>query len=204
MSQHELISRAQKYTTPFAILKLFVPDCLRMKYTEAVERHNDKMEKNEFPDSGFDLYLQEDFIINNAAATSTVKIDFGVVCEMQNIILLESEFSTFSKSPSNIAETQPTAFYLLPRSSISKKPLMMANSFGLIDSGYRGNIQAVFRYFADENECGNDAVYKIEKYERLVQIVHPTCCRVFVHLVNRLEDLTSTQRNAGGFGSTGM
>jgi dUTPase len=80
---------------------------------------------------------------------------------------------------------------------------MMANSVGLIDAGYRGNLQAIFRYFADENQCENDEVYKIEKYERLVQIVHPTCCRIFVNLVNRMEDFISTERNVGGFGSTG-
>ena len=33
-------------------------------------------------------------------------------------------------------------YYLYPRSSISKTPLILANSVGIIDSGYRGNIKA--------------------------------------------------------------
>lgn len=192
-----LIRRAQKYTTPFAILKMYVSDALRAKYTDAIVNHNNKMEKNEFPDSGFDLILPMDFIITGPKC----KIDFEVNCEMQTIHPLETEFSSSTQS-SSIAEMRPTAFYLLPRSSISKKPLMMANSVGLIDSGYRGKLQAVFSYFPDENE--EDTPYKLEKYERLVQIVHPTCCRIFVQLVNSVDVLTMSERNTGAFGSTGI
>ena len=37
------------------------------------------------------------------------------------------------------------SYYLYPRSSVSTKtPLRLANSVGIIDSGYRGNIKAVF------------------------------------------------------------
>ena len=36
------------------------------------------------------------------------------------------------------------SYYLYPRSSVVKTPLRLANSVGIIDSGYRGNIKAVF------------------------------------------------------------
>ena len=36
----------------------------------------------------------------------------------------------------------PTSYMLVPRSSISKTPLRMANSIGIIDAGYRGEIMA--------------------------------------------------------------
>ena len=188
-----IINRAKKYTTPFAILKLCAPDSLKLKYMDAVKIHNDKMEKNQFPDAGFDLYLPEDFIFTGPKG----KIDMEVNCEMVTIR------HSLESHESNIVEIVPTAFYLMPRSSISKKPLMMANSIGLIDSGYRGNIQAVFRYFDDENEGERGGPYKLEKYERIVQIVHPCTYRIFVELVDFIEDLTATQRNDGGFGSTG-
>jgi dUTP pyrophosphatase len=186
-----LIARAKKYTTPFAILKIWVPDSLRTKYTEAIEVHNDKMEKNAFADSGFDLFLPREHIFTTAKG----KVDYEVKCEMQTVRFLEADNS-------GIVEIMPTAFYLLPRSSISKMPLMMANSIGLIDSAYRGNIMAVFRYFAEE--CGGiDVPYKLDKYDRIVQIVHPSTYRIFVQLVDTDSNLTSTERGDGGFGSTG-
>jgi dUTPase len=190
-----IMNRAKKYTTPFAILKLCVPDSLKVKYSEAILKHNEKMEKNQFPDAGFDLYLPDDFIFTNSKG----KIDMQVNCEMLTIN------HSLETANSNIVEIVPTAFYLMPRSSISKKPLMMANSIGLIDSGYRGNIQAVFRYFEDEHNDGdNSGPYKLEKYERIVQIVHPCTYRIFVELVDFIEDLTTTERKDGGFGSTGV
>lgn len=41
-------------------------------------------------------------------------------------------------------------FYMLlyPRSSITKTNLVLANSVGVIDSGYRGNIKVCFKYIA--------------------------------------------------------
>ena len=186
-----LISRAKKYTTPFAILKIWVPNSLRAKYTEAIEAHNDKMEKNSFADSGFDLFLPKEYVFTTAKG----KVDYEVKCEMQTVRFIEPAIS-------GIVEIAPTAFYLLPRSSISKMPLMLANSIGLIDSAYRGNIMAVFRYFAEE--CDNtDVPFKLDKYDRIVQIVHPSTYRIFVQLVDKEGDLTITERGDGGFGSTG-
>ena len=73
-------------------------------------------------DSGLDLYVLEDI---NIKIGETVFIDLGIQCEML-------------KNNKNIA------YYLYPRSSISKTPLRLANSVGIIDSGYRGSIMAVF------------------------------------------------------------
>jgi dUTP pyrophosphatase len=185
----QLINCAKKYTSPFAILKIYVPDYLKIKYIEAVKAHNEKMEKNKFPDSGFDLFLPNNFSFTTNKGT----IDFEVKCEMQTYYQLEDH-------KSNVVEIQPTAFYLFPRSSISKKPIMLANSIGLIDSAYRGNIMAAFRYFPEENP---EPEYKLEKYERIVQIVHPCTYRIFVQLVDDITELTNTDRGAGGFGSTG-
>ena len=182
----ELINRAKKYATPFAILKLKVPDHLKLKYMEAIESHNRNMEKNYYFDSGFDLFLPDDYIFT----TNKGKIDFEVKCEMIT-------YESLEEHKSNINEVRPTGYFLFPRSSISKKPLMLANSVGLIDSGYRGNIMAVFRYFPEEHE---KLRYKLEKYERLIQIVHPCTYRIFVELV---EELTNSERGNGGFGSTG-
>jgi dUTP pyrophosphatase len=85
-----------------------------------------------------------------------------------------------------------------PRSSISKTPLMLANHTGIVDSGYRGSLIGAFRWLKTPNQQS----YILEKHTRLLQICHPSLCRVVVCLVNE-EDLTSTTRGEGGFGSTG-
>jgi dUTPase len=83
---------------------------------------------------------------------------------------------------------------------------MLANSVGIIDSGYRGSIMGVFRYMMDENVDENGVLqdtYVLEKYERIVQLVHPSMFRIFVHLVNSPDELDKTDRGDGAFGSTG-
>ncbi|MAJ44242.1 MAG: deoxyuridine 5'-triphosphate nucleotidohydrolase [Candidatus Marinimicrobia bacterium] len=85
------------------------------------------------------------------------------------------------------------AYYLLPRSSISKTPLRMANSIGLIDGGYRGEIMAM---------CDNikDFEYTVEKGQRLFQLVATNASPIEYELKKSLSDTT---RGSGGFGSTG-
>jgi dUTP pyrophosphatase len=120
-------------------------------------------------DAGLDLYVLEN-IHFEAGETKAIKL--GISCEPEN----------------------GTAYYLFPRSSISKTPLRMANSIGLIDGGYRGEIMAV---------CDNiktDA-YTVEKGQRLFQIVATDSSVITYELVKSLE---MTTRGTGGFGSTGV
>ena len=88
-------------------------------------------------------------------------------------------------------------YYLYPRSSTCvKTPLRLANSVGIIDSGYRGNIIAVF-----DNISSNKS-YATLKNQRLVQLCPPNLTHpLIVSLVDSLDD---TMRGAGGFGSTGV
>ena len=95
--------------------------------------------------------------------------------------------------------TYNVGYYLYPRSSTgTKTPLRLSNSVGIIDSGYRGNITAVF-----DNISGTPFV--IEKYQRLVQICPPNLSFPFmVTLVENVGELSGeTLRGSGGFGSTG-
>lgn len=84
------------------------------------------------------------------------------------------------------------SYLLLPRSSISKTPLMMCNSVGLIDAGYTGDLIVKLYNYSDTD-------YTITEGDRLVQIVSPDLIRPDVVLV---DSLRTTHRNARGFGST--
>lgn len=82
---------------------------------------------------------------------------------------------------------------LAPRSSMSKTPLIIPNSFGVIDADYRGEIKAILHNTSD-------TPYLIQKGDRLVQGIF-----VPVGALKLLEvaQLTETARGAGGIGSTG-
>jgi dUTP pyrophosphatase len=69
----------------------------------------------------------------------------------------------------------------------------MANSIGLIDGGYRGELIAM---------CDNikDFTFTAEKGQRLFQVVACDCSPIFYELA---EALSETTRGSGGFGSTG-
>jgi dUTP pyrophosphatase len=83
---------------------------------------------------------------------------------------------------------------VFPRSSIRKYELILSNSVGVIDSGYRGEIQATFK-----KENGLDSLaYKVgDRICQIMIIPHPPI--EFVEV----EELNNTERGAGGFGSTG-
>lgn len=98
---------------------------------------------------------------------------------------------------------------VLPRSSISKTNLLLANSVGLIDNGYRGTIKLRFKYIAQPQdfvvnpsgvliEVNSDRIYK--KGDRIGQLVFSkTVCPELVFV----NDFSKTSRSEGGFGSTG-
>ena len=119
-------------------------------------------------DAGLDLYVLDE-VQFEVGETKAIKL--GISCEPED----------------------GKAYYLFPRSSISKTPLRMANSIGLIDGGYRGEIMAVCDNIKKES-------YKVEKGQRLFQLVASDSSPIKYELV---EELELTTRGTGGFGSTG-
>ena len=107
-------------------------------------------------DAGLDLYILED---QTFIPGETKLIKLGISCEQED----------------------GWAYFLLPRSSISKTPLRLANSIGLIDGGYRGEIMA---------PCDNikDFEYKVEKGQRLFQLVAANCSPISYKIVDELSE----------------
>ena len=170
----------------FAILKLAIIDKnLLSLYEEKVMKHNINFKTKKFMDSGFDLFVGHDVVIDRLFKTNMV--DLGVRAELVEC----------NAASNNKLKTIP--FYLYPRSSMSKTPLMLANHTGIIDSGYRGNLMVALRslYF------DNDNCYTIKSGTRLFQICDPKLRPIYVQIVDESE-LTSTERGDGGFGSTGI
>jgi len=84
---------------------------------------------------------------------------------------------------------------LFPRSSIKDKDLVLANSVGVIDSGYRGEIK-----FAFKETRANPSIYFIG--DRVGQLVVVPISNVVLQQVS-FEELSDTSRGICGFGSTG-
>jgi len=90
--------------------------------------------------------------------------------------------------------------YIFPRSSISKKILHLANSVGVIDSGYRGPIMVKFKptnYFMMDAVSGKE---QYKKGDRVAQIIIMPIPYITFEEVN---ELSQTIRGEAGFGSTG-
>ena len=89
------------------------------------------------------------------------------------------------------------AILVFPRSSITKRDLIMKNSVGVVDSGYRGELK--LRFFKQIPKEKNKAeIYEIG--ERIGQIMLVPLPEVELEEV---EKLNPSSRGEGGFGSTG-
>ena len=168
----------------YAVLRLFVNsdnDELRRSYENHIHKHNNEVIHSAFPNAGFDLFVPDNITFNQEIDSKF--IDLEIHCEMLT------------------RDNQSTGFYMFPRSSISKTPLMLANHTGVIDSGYRGRMIGAFRWLNSQEH--HEPNYTIEKGTRLLQICHPSLLPIVVVLVDNLNDLSTTERGSGGFGSTG-
>ena len=126
-------------------------------------------------DSGLDVFFPNTITIE---AHTTKIIDLEIQCEAYN-----EESNNFDN----------LSYWLVPRSSISKTPLRMANSVGIIDSGYRGNLMVAVDNIRNES-------YTIEKGQRLFQICGPQLEPITMDIV---DELSNSERGSNGFGSTG-
>jgi dUTP pyrophosphatase len=94
---------------------------------------------------------------------------------------------------------------IFPRSSIRNTGLQLSNSVGVIDSGYRGELQATFNkvfnseFMYDETKSlvPNDYYNVGDRVAQIMIIPHPQI------RFEEVDNLTTTERGIGGFGSTG-
>lgn len=103
--------------------------------------------------------------------------------------------------------------YIFPRSSISKKNVMLTNAVGVIDSGYRGEVMAKFKmtieagmliregageHYYPITEFANGRVYNVG--ERIAQLIIMPLPKIELE---EATELSESDRGEGGYGSTG-
>lgn len=121
-------------------------------------------------DAAADLYATQDWLIQ--AHTYSNKIPTGVKIQLPEGWLA----------------------LIIPRSSIgAKTPLRLSNSVGLIDSGYRGELNILYDNTSDED-------YHIKQGDRIAQLLVMPSYRFKAQVV---DILGASDRGEGGFGSTG-
>ena len=87
---------------------------------------------------------------------------------------------------------------LFPRSSNSKMDLILTNSVGVIDSGYRGEIELRYKLVANGVTPSIVGTYNIgDRVGQLIIIPYPSI------EFEEVTELSTTERNTGGYGSTG-
>lgn len=152
--------------------------------------------------AGFDLHLMNDV---NMEAGRVTMLNLGCKARMVRCYPDEME--------------EEVHYWLVPRSSIYKYGIQMANSVGVIDKGYRGSIMAPViahpkpeGYWQKGADGGSNFVWtncfgpgesapRLEKGTRLFQIVAPDMG--WIKEVMIVGSFEATERGEGGFGSTG-
>lgn len=158
-------------------------------------------------DAGVDLHCPDELRV--PAGARGFKIDLRIRCNMITMPVHKVSHDSgeiferqvhrckklvpFLGMPDEPTISTSVPYQLWPRSSISKTPLRMSNSIGLIDKGYRGSIQ-----FPVDNLSDGD--YILEAGVRLCQIVSFNGGHIFLREV---QTLSESVRGEGGFGSTG-
>jgi dUTP pyrophosphatase len=209
----ELVAKLLATYDKVMYLKIFVDSnekALKEKYRLAALQHNLKLINNdEHFDAGFDLFAPSDGVF----VEHLIKVDYEISCS--------ARMYTGTKDYN-------TGYFMYPRSSLSKTPLRLANSTGIIDSGYRGHLIGMF----DHTESGYRSYlsgvidtekleaftldaginpfknqrsrYDVKMYDRWLQICAPGLVPIVVEVVDSSSDLgDQTERGSKGLGSSG-
>jgi dUTP pyrophosphatase len=98
--------------------------------------------------------------------------------------------------PTGFAMSLPAGYeaQIRPRSGLAiRHGVTVVNAPGTIDSDYRGEVKVGLINLSDRE-------YTIQRGERIAQMVIQQVCRLNLEVVEQLDE---TERDAGGFGSTG-
>lgn len=153
---------------------------LHAKYKTHANKHNARnQERAPHEDSGFDLLVPHDY-------------DLPSINRNSSVLKLNHQIAAVMRAPPHRQRT--TGYYLYPRSSLSKTPLRLANSVGIIDAGYRGPLIAALDIL--------NVNHNVRQDDRLVQICAPNLSPIHV-CVRPLGELPpSTERGNRGFGTS--
>lgn len=133
--------------------------------------------------------VHEDAVVPSKVRLSDVGYDLTIINKVKDFNSVTALYDT------GIQIQVPFGYYIeiVPRSSLSKSGYMLANSMGIVDNSYNGNLYVALTKVAPEVE----------------EIEFPfKCCQLvlrkqhFMNIKVQTEQLDMTHREDGGFGST--
>jgi dUTP pyrophosphatase len=152
---------------------------LHAKYVAHANKHNESNRtRAPHEDSGFDLLAPRDYDLTEINRTTSV-------------LRLDHQVAAVMRAPPDHQRT--TGYYIYPRSSLSKTPLRLANSVGIIDAGYRGPLIAALDIL--------HVNHSVRKGDRLVQVCAPDLSPINVGIRPLGELPPDTERGSRGFGT---
>ena len=134
--------------------------------------------------------LHENAIIPTYGTKYSAGFDFYCIEDLE----IKSFETAIVKTGLSVEIPQDYFMSIVPRSSTGfKTPLRLANSVGIIDSDYRGELGLIFTNTNRES-------FQIKKGDRLAQgFLSP----IINFEIQEVQELSETERGSGGIGSTG-
>lgn len=134
------------------------------------------------------IKTDENAIIPSKKNWSDVGFDLSIIKKLEDFNTKTSLYDTGIKIQLDFG------YYaeIVPRSSMSKSGYILANSIGIIDNSYRGNLMIALTKIADD----------------AIEIQYPyRCCQLIIKKqidvnLEEVANIDTTKRNNGGFGST--
>jgi dUTP pyrophosphatase len=144
---------------------------------EIRDLYEKQIKERDVMDAGFDLFIPDTHVL--LGSRTSIKLDHKVQIEYYK-----------TTHHDGIPVSKPSHIMMIPRSSMSKTSIRLANSVGLIDAGYRGNLMA----FVDNLGKQRD----VDAGTALFQLIVGENCEIQI-----VDTLSESKRGTGGFGSTG-
>jgi deoxyuridine 5'-triphosphate nucleotidohydrolase len=133
---------------------------------------------------------RDDAVVPNKTRVSDAGYDLTIVEKVKQLNKRTTLYNTGIK----IKLVHGMYAEVVPRSSLSKSGYMLANSIGIIDNSYTGNIMIALTKIDDDSP-------DIQLPFRCCQMIFRH--QVFVDMINVERDFEATDRAEKGFGSTG-
>ncbi|WP_072280949.1 dUTP diphosphatase [Rappaport israeli] len=141
-----------------------------------------------------DPRLNQSIALPTYATDGSAAMDLRAVFTGDSLTLNPNETALIGTGIAIYLENPNYAAYILPRSGLGHKGLILGNSIGLIDSDYQGELKI---------SCWNRAQtpHTITLGERIAQLIITPIIRPTLEIV---EEFNHSQRGSGGFGHTGQ
>lgn len=138
--------------------------------------------------------LNENAVIPECATSGSAGMDLSA-CIDSDVIIEPGEIRLIPTGIAAAPDTNECALMIYPRSGLASKfGIALANCVGVVDSDYRGEIKVPLINHGHES-------FTVTHGMRIAQMIMTPVIIPEIQVTDKLDE---TERNSGGFGSTGQ